>query len=98
MIHVPDSGLRNKSTAMKMKHSALSVAFPILRCSFHREVLTPSLCVKKKKKKKKQTVEDQFRFMTLLWEYGNYVNVCYSAEEAIKLTTDYLDGKIIRGQ
>ena len=36
--------------------------------------------------------------MTLLWEHGNYVNVCYSAEEAIKLTTDYLDGKIIRGQ
>ena len=87
MFHVPNEGKRTRYSGGKMKAEGLKkgvadVCLPVPRGSYH------GLFFEMKYDKNKLT-EEQERFLKGVKAQGYATWVCYSAEEAIKLITNY---------
>lgn len=87
MFHVPNEGKRTRYSGGKMKAGGLKrgvadVCLPVPRGDYH------GLFFEMKYDKNKLT-EEQERFLKGVKAQGYATWVCYSAEEAIKLITNY---------
>ena len=90
MFHIPNGGLRNKATAMRLKATGVKAGVPDIFMPVTRGQYA-GLFVEMKYGKNKPSPEQQ-RYIDMLRGEGYAVAVCYGCEQAIETITAYLRG------
>jgi hypothetical protein len=86
---IPNGGLRNIRVAQKLKAEGVKPGVPDLHLPVARGQ-HHSLYIEMKYGRGKQTAYQKLR-QKILEEHGNKVVVCYSCDEAIEMTINYLN-------
>lgn len=90
LYHVPNGGLRNKATAVRMmkegvKKGVPDICLPVAANGYH------SLYIELKKKDHSNgPSKEQKQWIRKLEKEGNKAIVCYGSDEAIEAIQDYL--------
>lgn len=90
MFHIPNGGLRSKTTAARMKAAGVKPGVPDIFLPVTRGRYA-GLFIEIKYGKNKPSPEQQ-RYLDLLEREGYAVAVCYGCDEAIESITAYLRG------
>lgn len=90
-FHIPNGGSRNKIEAANLKRQGVKagvsdIFIPVSRNGYH------GLFIEMKVGRNKPTT-NQMEFLHEMREAGYAVAVCYGADEAIKVTRQYLSGE-----
>lgn len=91
LYHIPNGGKRNGREAANLKAQGVKsgvpdLCLPVARKGFH------GLYIELKRIKGGRVSENQDKWLTALMEQGYFTAVCYGAEQAIKIITEYLEG------
>ena len=91
--HIPNGGSRNKAEAVKLKQMGVKAGIPDLSLPVPKGIYN-GLYIEMKYDK--GTIEkSQKEMLKALADAGHYCVVCYGAEEAIKILTEYINLKPI---
>ena len=88
MHHIPNGGSRNKIEAARLKAQGVKsgvpdIFLPVARKGFH------GLYIELKRQKGGVVSESQSKWLGALMEQGYMTDVCYGAEQAIKVIKEY---------
>lgn len=89
---VPNGGLKSMEEGSKLKRMGVKsgvpdICVPILRSTYG------GLYIELKRKKGGVISDNQKKWLKLLQNSGQYVAICNGSDEAIKVVTDYLNGR-----
>lgn len=92
LFHVPNGGLRNKATAVRLvaegvRSGVPDLFLPVARKGFH------GLFIEMKKKRGGALTDKQKEWIAALNDQGYKAVVCYGWDDARKVIEEYLGGK-----
>jgi hypothetical protein len=95
LVHHANEGKRTAVSGFYLKQIGLSPGFPdyqvmISNNKYHGLFIE----MKTKEKKNHKMPENQVEWIDRLLKAGHYATFCFGADEAIKITTDYLNNKL----
>ncbi len=91
LFHIPNGGLRSKSTAVRLKAEGVKAGVPDLLLPVRRNEFGGLWIEMKKADHSNKPTENQKEWLTALAEQGYSVMVAYGAEEAINGIVNYLE-------
>lgn len=92
MHHIPNGGKRSKSEAARFRAAGVKagvsdIFLPCARCGYHGLYI-------EMKARDGRVSHDQAEFLSGVTEQGYLGVVCYGADQAIKVISGYMEGKI----
>ena len=94
LSHVPNGGFRMKATAARLKKEGVKPGFPDLSLPVPNEKYHGLYIEMKRRDHSNRPSKAQKWWITRLRKKGYKAEVCYGAEEAIRLICEYLDIEI----
>lgn len=95
LVHHANEGKRSLQSGFLLKQIGLSPGLPDYQLMISNEKYHCLwLEMKTKEKKKHKMPANQVAWINRLLKCGHYATFCFGADEAIKITTDYLNNKL----
>ena len=91
LFHIPNGGLRNKATAVRMKAEGVKAGVPDLCLPVPAGIYHGLFIEMKKRDRSNGLSKEQRNWISMLRSQGYRAEVAYGADDAIRMIEEYLD-------